>query len=268
MNNDLKRSSFMTRILCACVFLLLWVNSSQGQNISNQRMFRDLVVTNYVTQAIGDTVYKFHVKMVEDNSHHMAKRYHWFHQGKLRSTVGSHAGKLLHGPLEKFDRDGNLLEKGEFAQGLKEGDWLWWYPNGFVARQCSWRRGWQTGTFNEYHANGSLYRTGKYKKDKLHGSLTLYNSEGGVDFVERYKRGVLVKSKSRKTTKEKRSNENDEPTVRKKKRQPEKEVKKRKGPGQESSATDTKTRRPKKEKKKESAGEKKKSDISSKTPPR
>jgi antitoxin component YwqK of YwqJK toxin-antitoxin module len=181
-------------------FLVLFTLSvsAQQQNTLKQNMFDDLEVTNSVTKSYRDSSLTFHTKVLDEQKHpDFSKRYFWFHQGEVRSTVGNYTGKLLHGAYEKFDREGMLLEKGNFRNGLKEDTWIEWYPNGNVARHLVWQGGIRNGKFEEFNANGSLFRAGAYKNDKLDGIVYQY-SLGTVVSKSKYRKGELVKAKEKK----------------------------------------------------------------------
>jgi len=189
----------MSRILFAILSLLALSAVAQDNVLLRQNMFDDIHVTNAVTKSYRDSSYTFHVKVVEDHeSHTLPRRYFWFNQGEVLSTVGNFTGRLLHGPFEKFDRDGKLLEKGNFSNGLKDGTWTTWYANGNILSQRAWSKGWRTGTFTEYYDNGALKRKGKFRGNELHGKVYSYALSGETVGKEKYKHGKLLKAKEKK----------------------------------------------------------------------
>src|ERR1044071_2693369 len=56
--------------------------------------------------------------------------YHWYSKNTIQHTCGGYSGKLLHGTYESFYPNHNLLSKGQFSKGLKEGLWISWFANG------------------------------------------------------------------------------------------------------------------------------------------
>jgi antitoxin component YwqK of YwqJK toxin-antitoxin module len=188
-------------LLSLCITTLA---CAQEEKILRLNMFDDLQVTNSVTKSYRDSAYTFHVKVLKDQEDGLlVRRYYWFHQGEVMSTVGNYSGKLLHGVFEKFDRDGRLLEKGTFDNGLKTGLWTTWHFNGNLAIQRHWSKGWRTNEFTEYYDNGAVKRKGGYKSDVLHGRLYTYSINGELLSKEKYKRGKLVKAKVKKINKRK-----------------------------------------------------------------
>src|SRR5688572_13656374 len=98
------------RILFSISFLLSF-SSLLGQDTALRgKLFRGLEANQPITSSFGDSVFHFHVKELDNGIEHIleTRRYFWFYQGELKSTVGTYTGKLLHGVYEKFDREGNL----------------------------------------------------------------------------------------------------------------------------------------------------------------
>jgi hypothetical protein len=57
-----------------------------------QRIFSDIEVTNWITRSYGDTTVTFHIQVEKsDLNPSMEKRYYWYNQGELKSTVGNYA---------------------------------------------------------------------------------------------------------------------------------------------------------------------------------
>ena len=165
-----------------------------------QSMFKDLEVTSSITKSMGDSVLTFHVKALDDDiAAEFDKRYYWFYEGELKSTQGHYSGKLLHGEILKFDRHQNLMAKGEFANGLKDGVWLVYNPNGIVANKTTWQHGWRVGKFEQYYMNGKLYKVVPYRKNLFHGKAYIYSIEGEILGTEEYKEGRLIHASIRQT---------------------------------------------------------------------
>jgi hypothetical protein len=230
------------------VFSFSALTLSAQKKVLKQRMFNDLEVTNSITKSYQDSTLTFHLKVLDDDQNpDFSKRYFWFHQGEIKSTVGNYTGKLLHGPYEKYDRDGTLLEKGNFEYGLKDGAWLSWYQNGNVSQHYNWNKGLRNGKFEEYFADGSKLKSGVYKNDKLHGIVYQYQQGAVVEKIK-YRKGVLVKEKVKKV---KAPKENSV--------EPKKEKRSRKKKGEEIATTpsDQQTIQPATEKSKKKKKEKK-----------
>lgn len=67
------------------------------------------------------------------------------------------AGKLVKGTGKRliYDREGNLLEKGRYAKGVRTGVWLTYYPKSTaVASSGSYNRGEKSGNWRYFGLNG------------------------------------------------------------------------------------------------------------------
>jgi|GEM_PF-2388526 len=189
----------LRRFFCFWVVIVCPVSIFAQDNLFKGRMFSDLEVTNSITKSYRDSVYVFRVKVMDDSeSPQISKRYYWFYQGEVKNTVGNYTGKLLHGSFEKFDRKEALLEKGAFAYGLKDGDWLTWYANGNVATKRHWDEGIRDGDFADYNVNGQTLRKGAYRNGKLHGKVYYYANDGTIEHTDRYRNGAVRKPKPKK----------------------------------------------------------------------
>jgi MORN repeat variant len=174
---------------------------SAQENVLNHRAFNDLKLTNGITKSYGDSTCVFHVAVLDDQPEpDLSKRYFWFHQGEMRSTQGQFTGKLLHGPYERFDRNGILLEKGNFDNGLRHGQWLLWYSNGNILSHYTWAEGQRTGDFELYDPQGRKTIAGSYKEGKLNGKVYYYTN-GVEERTEKYRQGKLVKQRTKKQNK-------------------------------------------------------------------
>jgi hypothetical protein len=167
--------------------------------VKAQWAFRGLETSNTITLAIKDTVYSFHVRLQEKEvKPSLIRNYHWFHEGELRRTQGNYTGKLLHGALQKFDRNGMLLEKGDFKDGLKTGLWLTWHSNGNLSGRYSWKNGSRSGKFEEYYATGVVSRSGTFLQNKLSGYVSAFAKDGTLLSKTKFKDGNVVVPKEKK----------------------------------------------------------------------
>lgn len=108
----------------------------------------------------------------------------------------------FNGVIRDYDRDFNLLQKGHYTLGKKDGVFLYYYPEGTLRRELAFRKDVPAGTWKFYDEQGELYR-----KIRMHGEddfSVIYNrysqEEFGVHkgvgnwlklFIKRDKSGVL-----------------------------------------------------------------------------
>lgn len=171
--------------------LVWWVFLLPG-SVMSQDPLKGLEPTTLITLTEGDTVYNFRV-IKQSIPHPRQANYYWLGEGRLHFTYGGYTGKVVHGIFEKFNRQHDLLEKGEFQYGLREGKWVSWYPNGKWRAISHWTEGERSGTFREFYSNGALKTTGRHVGDKLQGKVYSYSSEGKLVSKKRYRLGALRK---------------------------------------------------------------------------
>lgn len=117
--------------------------------------------------------------------------------------------------IQSFYPDGRPALWRTTLNGQAEGEWLEWYPNGFLRYRAMWRNDkghglWEyfhpngqlrseavyiddlaTGLDLEYYDNGQLARKTTYMKGRKHGPETFYQPSGKVDHVNYYDDGKL-----------------------------------------------------------------------------
>jgi antitoxin component YwqK of YwqJK toxin-antitoxin module len=136
----------------------------------------------------------------------------WYFDDKtLRRTEYYRRGKE-DGLSEEYNEDGQLISKGEYVGGLKEGEWFYnvgdhtergvyldgerqgeWiyeYPDGELSYKGEYVVGLATGKHRWYHPNGQLKREGKYTSGVRVGTWNTYNEEGEKVLEVRYKNGM------------------------------------------------------------------------------
>jgi len=119
------------------------------------------------------------------------------------------------GLMQEFDEKGNVIVKGDYVDGLEEGEW--YYSSGDVIRKGEYRSGMRYGTWKTFLADGTLifkgdfiddnpngrhlhyWDNGRIKDDatwlmgKRHGEWTKYNYEGEPIISISYNNGVELK---------------------------------------------------------------------------
>lgn len=118
------------------------------------------------------------------------RTYYWYYDDDIKSNQGGHAGDLLHGPYVVFRSNNNMVTKGTFNYGLKDGDWKYWYNNGKLRLTESWKNGERYGTSKIYSREGDLLRTEDYKNGLLNGYVIVYNN-GNIVEKNRYNKGII-----------------------------------------------------------------------------
>ncbi len=196
--------------------------------------------------------YQFHV--LDDDKHGVwfykkDKVYFWYKAQHILSTQGGASGTLLNGKFESFYSNKQLLKKGNFKKGLKNGEWMEWRGDGSLLLVEKWRNGelrsfifynkngkeikritYQRNTFQFEtkdsivesknngvkekiiikNENGEIVRIERRKSNKLNGVQQTFEN-GELIKSEKYKNGILIE----KEKSDKKSQENESTDIKK-----------------------------------------------------
>jgi hypothetical protein len=125
--------------------------------------------------------------------------YHWYTSQKIIETKGGFDGKLLHGYYKSFYLSDQLFESGVFKYGIKHGEWKNWYPDGKLKEIVNWKNGHKNGRYILYNAGGIVLAKGTFKNNELKGKFKTYDNFGKVSSVRKYKNGIEIIKKEKKT---------------------------------------------------------------------
>lgn len=145
-----------------------------------------------LTLVSGDTVFSIRIARPESSFKPIIDRtYHWFDQGQLGYAQGGYTGQLLQGETTAKRKNGDLVRKGSYKNGLKDGTWIEWHGNGKLRSNYIWKDGWRHGEFFLYDEMGMVRREGKYRNNVLHGKVRDYR-QGQLVIESKYKNGNIV----------------------------------------------------------------------------
>lgn len=139
----------------------------------------------------------------------------WYHiNGKLHREEGFRYGRE-DGIIIEYDTLENVLTKGEFSEGLKNGEWFYhvgdhteqgkyvdgekdgdWkfvYDNGKTAFEGKYVNGLADGRHKYYYKNGRIKIEGKFKQGLKEGEWKTYNEDGIDELTIEYKHGVEIR---------------------------------------------------------------------------
>jgi hypothetical protein len=71
------------------------------------------------------------------------------------------------GLLRTFFTDGRVASKGNYADGKKTGEWIYYYNNGVVKAKGYYQNDRSMGTWKWWHENGQLKQTGSFDENEL-----------------------------------------------------------------------------------------------------
>jgi hypothetical protein len=149
--------------------LLIGILLGQGSiEIFAQKEFK-MPETREVIVIQGDSTIKAHLLYASEKKvkRQAGMTYHWYAANTIRQNEGDFDGKLLSGPYKIFDKQSNLILKGELKNGLKHGKWTSWYTNGKIKHEEHWKKGRLHGHFTSYSLAGKVTDRREYKKGEL-----------------------------------------------------------------------------------------------------
>lgn len=75
-------------------------------------------------------------------------------------------------------RSGHPYSEGNFVNGKRDGDWVWYFENGVVKERSTFEKGERTGPSKEYYDNGLLSTECTYEHGLLQGKFIAYDVSG------------------------------------------------------------------------------------------
>jgi len=97
--------------------------------------------------------------------------YYWYSSGKIYQNQGGYSGNLLHGEYIELDKPGNMIVKGNFHFGIKDGVWNYWHSDGSIKEITRWKNGCKTGYSVKYSPSGEIIFKGNYRKGRKNGMV-------------------------------------------------------------------------------------------------
>jgi antitoxin component YwqK of YwqJK toxin-antitoxin module len=96
------------------------------------------------------------------------------------------------GLTEQFYNDtGKLRVSANYKNGVLEGEFKAYYPNGNLQGEVNYVNGEMNGEFKEYHENKKIRLSGSYKNSLQEGEWKFYLEDGTLESIINYKDGEL-----------------------------------------------------------------------------
>lgn len=96
------------------------------------------------------------------------------------------------GLTEQFYNDtGKLRVSANYKNGVLEGEFKAYYPNGNLQGEVNYVNGEMNGDFKEYHENKKIRLSGSYKNSLQEGEWKSYLEDGTLESIVNYKDGEL-----------------------------------------------------------------------------
>lgn len=100
--------------------------------------------------------------------------------GQLQKQ-GEAANGLREGPWTHFHPNGAKQSEGNYSRDVQDGQWRWWYDNGLPEMFGSFHEGLRTGPWRLWHRNGQLRAEGSFGKGLEQGAWLFYTPEGTLE---------------------------------------------------------------------------------------
>lgn len=89
------------------------------------------------------------------------------------------------------DLDGKLLAKDSYKKGKLDGKSILYYAESAKPVEITeYKNGVKEGTYLKYFPEGGIMTEGSYKKDQLHGDYMVYYVDGSIEIRGRYENGI------------------------------------------------------------------------------
>lgn len=139
----------------------------------------------------------------------------YYNSGQLKRLEFYNKKELLEGTVYEYDSLGNEITRGDYYNGIREGEWfyhvgdykevgsyslglengIWnyYYQSGKLAFTGAFDEGEAKGKHVYYHQNGLTRLKGKYLGGERHGKWIAYNTRGEKIQEIEYRRGEIYK---------------------------------------------------------------------------
>ena len=87
-----------------------------------------------------------------------------------------------------------MWREGNYEDGKKEGQWLWYDENGRIWTEEHYEGGDLDGQWVQYYKEGNVFYGRNYKNGKLHGEWVWYDEDGNTKDEDIWADGRCVES--------------------------------------------------------------------------
>lgn len=140
-----------------------WINLNQNLKITDT-VWKTQYKAQYLHDSLGFKIYRIKTNSACENDYY----------GFLNSTKGLNS---ISGSMVLYFNNQQIKSKGNYLNGLLEGEWIEYYDNGRIDNQGIFVKGKKNGVWFWYFKNGQISSKEKYEMDKLI-SVEMYDSLG------------------------------------------------------------------------------------------
>ena len=92
--------------------------------------------------------------------------------------------------IEEYSDDGRILGKGVKLNGVKQGNWKYFFVNGNIKSEVEYKDGIRHGIYRDWNVDGVLQIETFFQEGKTHGLWKEYYENGNVREIARYVDGI------------------------------------------------------------------------------
>jgi antitoxin component YwqK of YwqJK toxin-antitoxin module len=124
----------------------------------------------------------------------------WVETDRERFTYkGHYVNGLKEGVWEGYRPDGTLWQRGHFHHGEKHGTLEYYHPDGTLEDRGHYHHGKPHGVWESYRTDGTLEWRGHYHHDEQHGVWEWYYPDGTLHWRTHYHHGTPIREDTDKT---------------------------------------------------------------------
>ncbi len=115
----------------------------------------------------------------------------YFEDGRLYTSTSRRAG-FLHGLQEFHSGEGHLERSGTWHYGVRQGEWLYYWPSGQLRSRQHYVDGVRHGQWTEWHETGPVSRQGQWHHGDKDGVWEFWKVDGTPLAREVWQRGTRL----------------------------------------------------------------------------
>ena len=173
-----------------CLFLLILFLTFHLSTHAQTPLFKSKIFIDKDHHQIQAYIYPTKMDKIKPKKNRF---YHYFYHKEIHQTQGDFSGYLLHGDYQVTNDSHQLIQKGQFKNGIKTGEWKEWQGNGTLSATSKWKNGRLHGQMEVFDQNGHLSNTRRYRRGKAKGEITIFQN------------GKKIKTPKEEKTKEKKA---------------------------------------------------------------
>ncbi len=100
------------------------------------------------------------------------------------TTIGYYSGDTIY--AYEFYEDIALRGTGRLVNGERDGNWVFYFPNGIKQAEATYVNGVENGMHSVYRENGMPYYRVAYVDGKRSGTMEVYDAEGNLSGTQNY----------------------------------------------------------------------------------